>query len=245
MNKSKLIQVNFIILIFTQLISLSLGAQNELFGKGSLEHNGSSFQGKKYGKWIVRIGNGKIYQVQFYKNDIRDSVWITFCWDGKIRNKIRYKNNIAFEWNYYSNDSLIIWLTAIDGLNDSLVESIRLLQDSHQFWLEVKSEALRQADEKRLDYNYHFYDLPVWVDEIRSNIAKSVNLYSSSLYYKEWNEYQQLKTEIEYDSGVEKSRTEYLYDKKGLSKKTYYHNGEIIKIEKVKEDQVVKTIDKS
>jgi antitoxin component YwqK of YwqJK toxin-antitoxin module len=61
----------------------------------------------KEGNYTLMYENGRPSQVGYYRQNLKDSVWICYTPSGKVRNKGTYKDGAKTGiWEYYVNDTL-------------------------------------------------------------------------------------------------------------------------------------------
>ncbi len=233
----------FIILLL-MLSPVFLLAQDYAISVGPLFHAGSEYGGKKYGKWFVRDSNDKIYQIQFYKNGVRDSVWVTFNPGGEVRNRIRYRDGLATEWKTYIDKQLHMKISSEKGINDHLIEDLRLAEDFHQFNMIFKDAIIDEVEKSGMYLKDSFYENPLWQNTIESDIYEAVETYKASISLEEWNVEEQMVQEVEFEGGVLKDKIIYEYKKSELRKKKFYQGKKLVKVEKYKNGLLLKEMEK-
>lgn len=71
------------------------GVWNLYYENGKLETKGSYLNNKKHGEWQYFFNDGiTIKQVSYYKNGLKDSIWVKYTIDGGTVWKREFKNDI-------------------------------------------------------------------------------------------------------------------------------------------------------
>lgn len=236
--KRKLLLLFIFILTGNTLLS-----QEYVAGFENLTHKGNSAFGKKYGKWIVKGTNGKIYQTQFYKNNVPDSIWKTYYPDGQVRNKTKYYEGHIVSWIHLVENSEQYLLTSNDSIPARIIDLIRKHEDLFQFRIYLKNSILMQAEEQGYYAKDKFYENPLWDNTLETDIFFTINSEKGTVSFTSWDMNKNILSEIDFEKGWETKKQVYEYKKSILAKKTYFEEGVKIKTEKYKNGQLAKTIE--
>lgn len=72
------------------------------FKNGKIETTANFLFNKRHGKWIYYFDDGKtIRQISFYKNGLKDSLWINYKGDQSFNWTKKFKNDSLLEEKYY------------------------------------------------------------------------------------------------------------------------------------------------
>jgi len=69
------------------------GKYTSWYGDGTLMQEGAYLNGKMTGRWISYYSNTKVKVVEFYTDNLKDSIWVYYDEDGSELKEERYKED--------------------------------------------------------------------------------------------------------------------------------------------------------